>query len=80
MKAVLLFLSMFAMVSLSLSRTAIPQDIPKGQRAIDLMWDCQKRGMIYDFATENDLPDTDFFGELDRLICATYISGIVDMK
>ena len=80
MKAALLFLSIFAMVSLSLSRTAISQDILKGQRAIDLMWDCQGRGMIYEFATENDMPDADFFGELDRLMCASYISGIVDMN
>ena len=80
MKSALLFLSFFAMVSLPLSRTAISQDVPKGQRAIDLMWDCQGRGMIYEFATENDLPDPGFFGNLDNLMCASYISGIVDMN
>ena len=80
MKATLLFLSFFAMASLPLSRTAISQDVPKRQRAIDLMWDCQARGMIYEFAVKNDLPDSDFFGNLDRLVCASYISGIVDMN
>ena len=81
MKAALLFLSIFVMVSLPLSRTAISQDDPpKGQRGIDLMWSCQKRGMIYDFAAANDLSDADFFGEFDLLMCASYISGIVDMN
>ena len=80
MKAALQFLSIFVMVSLPMSRIAISQDVPKGQRAIDLMWDCQERGMIYEFAVKNDLPDSDFFGNLDGLVCASYISGIVDMN
>lgn len=55
-------------------------EVGEGQRAIDLMWDCQGRGTIYDPAVKNDFPDADFFGTFDRLTCAAYVSGIVDMN
>ena len=53
---------------------------PVGQRVIDLMWECQGRGQNYDLAVKTNMPDPEFFGSYDTLICASYISGFVDLN
>jgi hypothetical protein len=62
------------------STDVLAQDNPsKGQRAIDLVWDCKGEGYNYQIAQKKNLGDPKFFGIFDKISCASYISGLVDM-
>ena len=55
------------------------QDVPQGLQAIDLLRNCQSRGTWFSLALENNT-DAKFFGQFDLMMCASYISGVVDMS
>jgi hypothetical protein len=64
---------------IGLSGTAAGQDNPpKGQRAIDLMWDCQGKGTFYTMALDNKMKDPKFFSAFDMQSCIQYLAGVVD--
>ena len=80
MRQALLFVTFLAIANLSLSQIVVSQDVPEGERAIDLMWECQGRGTNYDIAVQSKLSNPDFFGGYDLMVCAQYISGISDLN
>jgi hypothetical protein len=68
-------LSLFC-ATFMLTRTASSEDVPVGQRAIDLMWDCQGRGQLYEIFSK--LPQSKAFKDLDLLVCSAYLAGFTD--